>query len=53
MLCDGDQVEVLGHKTRIIDAGVEERLMREEPYRAALQSSEHQPLIIVATRNNP
>jgi hypothetical protein len=46
LLRDGDEVEVVGVKTRSIDPTVEMRLMRETPERATLRSGKELPLIV-------
>lgn len=48
----GDRVDVVGYKTRIIDAGGE-RLARQEPFRAALKSGGKLPLLIAAEEPEP
>ena len=45
-LRDGDEVEVVGVKTRSIDPTVEMRLMRDTPERATLRSGKELPLIV-------
>jgi hypothetical protein len=46
LLRDGDEVEIVGYKTRIVDRSVDQRLMRDEPLRTALQSGSRRPLLI-------
>jgi hypothetical protein len=46
VLRDGDEVEIVGVKTRSIDPTVEMRLMRDTPERATLRSGHELPLII-------
>ena len=46
VLRDGDEVEVVGVKTRSIDPTVEMRLMRDTPERATLRSGKELPLIV-------
>lgn len=43
---DGDEVEIVGYKTRVIDPTVAMRLERETPMRAALRSGRELPLLI-------
>jgi hypothetical protein len=45
-LRDGDEVEILGYKTRTIDPSVSMRLERDTPYRAALRGGKSLPLLI-------
>jgi hypothetical protein len=44
----GETVDVVGYKTRVVDRDLQERLAREEPFRAALQSGRKLPLLIAA-----
>jgi hypothetical protein len=46
VLCDGDLVEVVGYRRRLVDPSVRSRLERDVPYRAALQGSAAMPLLI-------
>jgi hypothetical protein len=46
LLRDGDEVEVVGYKSRVVDASVEARLERETPMRATLRSGRALPLIL-------
>jgi hypothetical protein len=46
LLQDGDAVEVVGYKRRIVDPTVTERLERETPMRTTLRSGRQLPLII-------
>lgn len=48
VLRPGDAVDIVGYKTRVVDRDIQERLAREEPFRAALQSGERLPLLIAA-----
>ncbi|HEX2570309.1 MAG TPA: hypothetical protein VH877_12190 [Polyangia bacterium] len=43
---DGEEVEVVGYKTRVVDPTVAMRLERETPMRAALRSGRELPLLI-------
>ncbi len=43
----GDRVEVLGRKTRVVDAMQSERLERQEPIRTALTGSRDLPLVLI------
>jgi hypothetical protein len=45
-LRDGDRVEVLGYKSRVIDPTVATRLERETPFRATLRGGKALPLLI-------
>jgi len=49
----GDRVAVVGYKTRVIDRDVEERLARDNPFRAALRSGEKLPLLIAVDAQPP
>jgi hypothetical protein len=44
----GHRVDVVGYKTRVVDQRLEERLARDNPFRAALRSGEKLPLLIAA-----
>jgi hypothetical protein len=46
VLCDGDEVEVVGHRSRAVDQTMPSRLARDTPFRAALQGSSTMPLLI-------
>jgi hypothetical protein len=46
-LHDGDEVEVLGYKSRTIDPTVAMRMERDTPYRATLRGGKALPLLIV------
>lgn len=46
LLRDGDEVEVLGYKSRTIDAMVAARLERDTPYRATLRGGQALPLLV-------
>jgi hypothetical protein len=43
---DGDEVELVGYKTRSVDVTVQERLARETPLRATLRSGKELPLLV-------
>ena len=43
---DGDEVEIVGYKTRVVDPTVAMRLERDTPMRAALRSGRELPLLI-------
>jgi hypothetical protein len=45
-LRDGDAVEILGYKSRVIDPTVTTRLPRETPFRATLRGGKALPLLI-------
>jgi hypothetical protein len=46
VLCDGDEVEVVGYRCRVVDQTVTARLERDTPFRAALRGGEGMPLLI-------
>jgi hypothetical protein len=46
VLRDGDEVEILGYKSRTIDPTVATRLERETPFRATLKGGHNLPLLI-------
>jgi len=46
VLRDGDHVEIVGRKARVVDVAVRERLAREAPMRTVLESSPELPLLI-------
>ncbi len=46
VLRDGDEVEVLGYKSRTVDPSVATRLERDTPFRATLKGGRSLPLII-------
>jgi len=46
LLCDGDEVEVVGYRSRAVDQMMQMRLARDTPFRAALQGSSTMPLLI-------
>ncbi len=48
VLRPGDAVDVVGYKTRVVDRDLQERLARDDPFRAALQSGRKLPLLIAA-----
>jgi hypothetical protein len=50
MLRDGDEVEVVGYKTRSVDPTIEMRLERDTPMRATLRSGRELPLIVSPVR---
>jgi len=45
-LRDGDEVEIVGYKTRSVDVTVQDRLMRDTPLRATLRSGKDLPLLV-------
>jgi hypothetical protein len=47
-LRDGDQVEILGYKSRTIDPTEATRLERDTPFRATLKGGKSFPLIIAS-----
>ena len=47
---DGDEVEIVGYKTRVVDPTVAMRLERDIPMRAALRSGRELPLLITPRR---
>jgi hypothetical protein len=49
LLCDGDSVEVVGYRSRVVDQTVKSRLERDTRFRVALQGSADMPLLIAAT----
>lgn len=49
---DGDEVEIVGYKTRVVDPTVGMRLERETPTRAALRSGRELPLLITPRRKD-
>ena len=50
VLTDGDEVEVVGYKSRTVDPTVEARLERDIPMRATLRSGKLLPLLISPVR---
>ena len=46
VLRDGDDVEILGYKSRTIDPTVATRLERDTPFRATLKGGKSFPLLI-------
>jgi hypothetical protein len=46
LLRDGDEIEVVGYKNRVVDVSVESRLERDTPLRATLRSGRELPVII-------
>jgi hypothetical protein len=50
LLQDGDEVELVGYKTRVVDPTVGERLERETPMRATLRSGRDLPLLIAPSK---
>jgi hypothetical protein len=50
LLKDGDQVDVVGYKSRVVDPTVAERLERETPFRATVRSGNELPLLISPVR---
>ncbi len=46
VVLDGDRVEVVGYKTRVVDVSVAERMERDTPLRATLRSGAESPLLI-------
>jgi hypothetical protein len=50
LLCHGDEVEVVGYKTRRVDPTVASRLERDTPMRASLRSGKALPLLVSPTR---
>jgi hypothetical protein len=51
LLRDGDAIEVLGYKSRTIDATMTSRLERDTPYRATLRGGTKLPLLIALRRS--
>ena len=49
LLRDGDEVELVGLKARIVDPTVHSRMERDTPMRATLRSSSELPLLIART----
>ncbi len=50
LLCEGDEVEVVGYKTRTLDPTLADRAFRETPMRATLRSGTELPLLIAPVR---
>jgi hypothetical protein len=46
LLREGDEVELVGYKSRVVDSTVVERLERETPLRATLRGGKNLPLLI-------
>lgn len=46
LLRDGDEIEVLGYKSRTVDVMVASRLERDTPYRATLRAGKSFPLLL-------
>jgi hypothetical protein len=46
LVCPGDEVEIVGYKTRTIDPTLAGRLPREAPLRATLRSGRELPLLV-------
>ena len=46
LLQEGDEIEVVGYKTRVVDVSVESRLERETPMRATLRDGRELPVIL-------
>jgi hypothetical protein len=51
VLCEGDSVEVVGYRCRVVDPSVTSRLERDTPYRAALQGSAAMPLLMASAED--
>jgi hypothetical protein len=51
LLRDGDSVEIVGYKSRVVDPRFASRLAREEPYRATLRGGQALPLLISPLRS--
>jgi len=49
----GDRVDIVGYKTRVVDRAIQERLARDDPFRAALRSGERLPLLIAVRPREP
>jgi hypothetical protein len=47
---EGDEVEIVGYKTRSVDQRVTERLARDTPLRATLKGGRGLPLLVAPTR---
>jgi hypothetical protein len=45
-ICDGDEVEIVGYKARVVDPTIESRLPHEVPLGPTLRSGRHLPLLI-------
>jgi hypothetical protein len=50
LLRDGDEVEIVGYKTRSVDQTVAERLARDTPLRATLRGGRELPLLVAPAR---
>ena len=50
LICDGQEVEIVGYKTRTVDPGMSNRLARETPMRATLRGGKALPLLIAPAR---
>jgi len=50
LLQDGDEVEVVGYKSRSVDPSIESRLERDTPMRATLRAGRELPLIVSPLR---
>jgi hypothetical protein len=50
LMRDGDELDVLGYKSRVVDASVESRLERDTPMRATLRAGRELPLILAPVR---
>lgn len=53
VLKDGDVVEIVGYRSRVVDQSMAMRLPRDTPFRAALQGSEDLPLLIARASESP
>jgi hypothetical protein len=51
LLRDGESVEIVGYKSRVVDPSVATRLGRDEPYRATLRGGQALPLLISPSRS--
>src|SRR5262249_44818404 len=52
LLREGDAIEVLGYKSRSVDAKMAARLERDTPYRATLRGGKKLPLLIALRRHS-
>jgi len=50
VVCDGDEVEVVGYKSRTVDLSIEARMERETPMRVTLRAGKEMPLLVAPTR---
>jgi hypothetical protein len=51
VLREGELVEVVGYKTRVVDETISDRLERDTPLRATLRGGKELPLLISPSEN--